>query len=160
MSSGPPTGSPAQSSRRLPPGRTVAKFNTCPLCSGQKTRDAGRCRTCFELEAATYRLCPRCGYRKNRSSRVCAACYYATGMSVAPIHIARDDSGCAHHWALETPTGGPTSRGRCKRCGAEKDFPNWHDYTKFQLSWSGGSPPIVHREDAERPIEGHETIYY
>jgi hypothetical protein len=32
-------------------------------------------------------------------------------------------SNCIHHWILETPSG-PTSRGVCKLCGEEKDFPN------------------------------------
>ncbi|MBF6601214.1 MAG: hypothetical protein IVW36_11965 [Dehalococcoidia bacterium] len=30
---------------------------------------------------------------------------------------------CAHHWVIASPNG-ETSRGRCKRCGTEKEFPN------------------------------------
>jgi hypothetical protein len=30
---------------------------------------------------------------------------------------------CAHHWLIESPNGA-MSRGRCKLCGAEKEFPN------------------------------------
>ncbi|MDE3096673.1 MAG: hypothetical protein KGK07_11835 [Chloroflexota bacterium] len=30
---------------------------------------------------------------------------------------------CAHHWVIASPNGA-TSRGVCKRCGLEKDFPN------------------------------------
>ncbi|MPZ47953.1 MAG: hypothetical protein GEU75_01315 [Dehalococcoidia bacterium] len=30
---------------------------------------------------------------------------------------------CRHHWLIEIANG-PTSRGRCKRCGAERDFFN------------------------------------
>jgi hypothetical protein len=30
---------------------------------------------------------------------------------------------CRHHWIIEPPAGA-TSMGRCKRCGAEKEFPN------------------------------------
>jgi hypothetical protein len=30
---------------------------------------------------------------------------------------------CRHHWIIETPHGA-TSRGLCKRCGAQKRFPN------------------------------------
>ena len=30
---------------------------------------------------------------------------------------------CRHHWLIEIANG-PTSRGRCKRCGAERDFYN------------------------------------
>ncbi len=30
---------------------------------------------------------------------------------------------CRHHWIIEVPNG-PTSRGVCKRCGAEREFRN------------------------------------
>jgi hypothetical protein len=30
---------------------------------------------------------------------------------------------CQHHWIIESPSG-PTSIGRCKLCGAERQFPN------------------------------------
>lgn len=34
---------------------------------------------------------------------------------------------CAHHWDIETPAG-PTSRGRCRHCGLEREFVNyWPD---------------------------------
>ena len=35
--------------------------------------------------------------------------------------VARD--GCRHYWIIESPNG-PTSRGVCKLCGAEKEFQN------------------------------------
>ena len=31
---------------------------------------------------------------------------------------------CHHHWIIESPHG-PTSKGVCKYCGAEKDFINY-----------------------------------
>ena len=31
---------------------------------------------------------------------------------------------CSHHWVIESPNG-PTSRGICKYCGAERDFWNY-----------------------------------
>ena len=31
---------------------------------------------------------------------------------------------CVHHWVVESPAG-PTSTGRCKRCGEEREFGNW-----------------------------------
>jgi len=35
---------------------------------------------------------------------------------------------CTHHWIIESPTG-PTSRGVCKYCGAEREFANyWGDF--------------------------------
>ena len=30
---------------------------------------------------------------------------------------------CTHHWIIKRPDG-PTSEGRCKRCGAKKAFAN------------------------------------
>ncbi len=30
---------------------------------------------------------------------------------------------CPHHWKIESPTG-PTSRGVCQRCGAQREFVN------------------------------------
>ena len=36
-------------------------------------------------------------------------------------HLAQEI--CVHHWIIEPPTG-PTSKGVCKLCGAEKDFAN------------------------------------
>ena len=30
---------------------------------------------------------------------------------------------CVHHWIIDSPSG-PASRGSCRKCGAEKDFPN------------------------------------
>ena len=38
---------------------------------------------------------------------------------------------CAHHWVIAEPNGA-TSRGRCKRCGAEKDFANSEEHTYWQ----------------------------
>lgn len=41
---------------------------------------------------------------------------------------------CRHYWLIESPQG-PTSLGRCKHCGAEREFPNsssdfiWEDDT-------------------------------
>ena len=36
---------------------------------------------------------------------------------------------CGHYWLIESP-GGPISKGRCKLCGAEKEFSNsWMDST-------------------------------
>jgi hypothetical protein len=52
---------------------------------------------------------------------------------------------CAHHWVLETPSGA-MSRGVCKRCGAEKEFPNSAEDRLWerdvpQSRWTGRSDP-------------------
>ncbi len=50
---------------------------------------------------------------------------------------------CQHHWLIESPSGA-TSRGRCKRCGEERDFRNsasdhlWEDDSRGGYRpWSG-----------------------
>lgn len=39
--------------------------------------------------------------------------------------MARTITACRHHWLIEAPSG-PTSRGRCRRCGEEREFTNSH----------------------------------
>ena len=51
--------------------------------------------------------------------------------------------GCAHHWVIASPDG-EMSMGRCKVCGAEKEFPNSaEDYlwerSVPQSRWTGRS---------------------
>ncbi len=33
-------------------------------------------------------------------------------------------SGCKHHWVIDSPAG-PVSKGACRSCGQERDFPNY-----------------------------------
>ena len=42
--------------------------------------------------------------------------------------------GCRHRWIIEHPAG-PTSVGRCKRCGEEKMFKNHLDYVWGKEHW-------------------------
>ena len=38
-------------------------------------------------------------------------------------------SACLHYWMLDSPDG-PVSKGTCRSCGEERDFPNYiHDST-------------------------------
>jgi hypothetical protein len=39
----------------------------------------------------------------------------------------------AHHWRIETPNG-PTSLGRCKGCGEEREFRN-ADTENWYVNW-------------------------
>jgi hypothetical protein len=53
--------------------------------------------------------------------------------------------GCAHHWVIASPDG-EMSMGRCKVCGAEKEFPNSaEDYlwerSVPQSRWTGRADP-------------------
>ncbi len=36
----------------------------------------------------------------------------------------QEQSGCEHHWVLPAPNG-PLSKGVCRSCGEERDFPNY-----------------------------------
>lgn len=45
-------------------------------------------------------------------------------------------TGCCHHWVIDRPLG-PTSRGICKVCGAEKRFQN----DGFVFRWEDGLAP-------------------
>lgn len=36
------------------------------------------------------------------------------------------ESRCRHQWVIDSPAGGPISKGVCKECGEERDF-----YTSF-----------------------------
>ena len=42
----------------------------------------------------------------------------------------------AHHWLIETPSGA-LSRGRCRECGAERDFANYEADTSKQWKARG-----------------------
>jgi hypothetical protein len=48
-------------------------------------------------------------------------------VEVAPVEMPAPDEVigpvCVHRWVIESPNG-ETSHGRCRHCGAEKEFPN------------------------------------
>ncbi len=46
----------------------------------------------------------------------------AAASAVTEIEVVTAPS-CAHHWVIASPNG-EMSLGRCKLCGAEKEFPN------------------------------------
>jgi hypothetical protein len=63
----------------------------------------------------------------------------------APVieEVTPDKPSCAHRWRIESPNGA-TSRGVCRICGAEKEFPNSaEDYlwerNVPQSRWTGRS---------------------
>jgi len=41
-----------------------------------------------------------------------------------PLGETQERSGCQHHWVLDTPKG-PVSKGACRSCGEERDFPTY-----------------------------------
>ena len=61
-------------------------------------------------------------------------------VAVAESNEATTESGCRHHWLIESPHG-PISMGICKLCGAQKEFRNsavdllWEDEPLSELSY-------------------------
>jgi hypothetical protein len=64
---------------------------------------------------------------------------------LADTEVVATAPGCAHHWVIASPNG-EMSMGRCKVCGAEKEFPNSaEDYlwerSVPQSRWTGRADP-------------------
>jgi len=45
-------------------------------------------------------------------------------LETAPANKLDKQDRCCHYWLVESPNG-PTSKGTCKFCGAEKEFENY-----------------------------------
>jgi hypothetical protein len=45
-------------------------------------------------------------------------------MAHPAIDLERVTAVCRHHWVIDAPTG-PKSQGRCRLCGAEREFQNY-----------------------------------
>ncbi len=56
-------------------------------------------------------------------------------MSQAPDTPSLPVAECRHHWRIAPPNG-PTVRGVCRRCGAEREFPTTTEDTAWDF---GGS---------------------
>jgi len=50
-----------------------------------------------------------------------------SGWDTALLHLRQDEARapCRHHWLIESPNGNERLRGRCRRCGTERDWPAW-----------------------------------
>ena len=78
-------------------------------------------------------------------------------LETAPEEPASKDN-CCHHWIIE-PADGPTSKGICQLCGAEKEFYNcgpdlWSRWERDELTpaqFSGSGLPAV------APAEKHDN---
>jgi hypothetical protein len=61
--------------------------------------------------------------------------------TINPEPVRSEPAACAHRWVIETPNG-EFSRGTCRLCGAEKQFPNsaedylWERFVP-QSRWTG-----------------------
>lgn len=67
------------------------------------------------------------------------------------------ESECKHYWLIEG-AGGPTSRGVCKFCGAEKEFHNsWPYFATTKENSNVVKPPDLPDIEAEEEWEDSEA---
>lgn len=59
---------------------------------------------------------------------------------------------CSHYWIIDSPNG-PTSVGRCKYCGAVKEFNNYLPYS----SWAEEKAANRGRSRRRDPAKGGRT---
>jgi hypothetical protein len=59
---------------------------------------------------------------------------------------------CSHYWIIDSPNG-PTSVGRCKYCGAVKEFDNYLPYS----SWAEEKAASRGRHRHRGPAKGEKT---
>ena len=60
---------------------------------------------------------------------------------------------CTHHWVIDPPDG-PTSMGRCKRCGEKKEFYNYVACSKWDNASSFSVRHIPVDDDLdEEPVK-------
>ncbi len=69
----------------------------------------------------------------------------------------QERSGCQHHWVRDPP-GGPVSKGVCRSCGEERDFPNapesrYGAYVPSRVETTEGSST----EEEERGQRGEDA---
>lgn len=105
------------------------RHNECPKCKKLKRKPASQCVTCYRAErrrAAIIFTCPQCRSRRHHAAELCSNCREVRRKALAEFasrsRILRQSTDCVHHWLIESPTGGPTARGRCINCGIEGDF--------------------------------------
>ena len=58
------------------------------------------------------------------------------------LEAPQERSGCQHHWVLDSPAG-PVSKGACRSCGEERDFPNYIEtpYNTWDRAYQRELPP-------------------
>ena len=58
------------------------------------------------------------------------------------LEATQERSGCQHHWVLDSPAG-PVSKGACRSCGEERDFPNHIEtpYNTWDRAYQRELPP-------------------
>jgi hypothetical protein len=63
------------------------------------------------------------------------------------------NDGEAHWWVIESPSGAPTVKGTCKRCGLEKAFPTTGVDDWDNKGWQASHHiPNLRRSQTDRPF--------
>jgi hypothetical protein len=63
----------------------------------------------------------------------------------------RATKNCQHRWVIETPHGA-TSRGYCRRCGANKRFPNAPEQPIWQFAGGRAARPANRRSTGPQEL--------
>ena len=76
-------------------------------------------------------------------------------MKITNIFKRRNKVACVHHWVLELPNG-PTSEGKCKRCGAVRDFPNSQEGS---IAWKRNQAKLseTHKKGSEKAHQARQA---
>lgn len=74
-------------------------------------------------------------------------------VKIAPLEE-KDEVRCRHYWVIESPHG-PTSRGVCRLCGEEKEFPNFMP----DFSWDGDQSSLFRTAGARDAGSGKDEDY-
>jgi len=54
-------------------------------------------------------------------------------VAMSDLQATHKRSACVHHWVIDPPAG-PVSKGTCRSCGEERDFPNFNEGSAWHLS--------------------------
>jgi hypothetical protein len=72
----------------------------------------------------------------------------ATAVAQPPLGV---DAGCKHFWLIDSPNG-PISRGRCKVCGALKEFKNYLESASYWDDEHVSETAVSRRFKAAAPV--------
>lgn len=115
----------------------------CPDCGGPSRAYGRRCKACSEVRhkaqknaaraalVAARRLNRTDGGRRRVPGSGILTWAQEHALQEQPVAPVVDTSGCAHHDIVDTPSGTPMSHAVCQKCGRERDYPNYVDFTDW-----------------------------
>ena len=65
------------------------------------------------------------------------------------LEATQDRSGCQHHWVIDSPAG-PVSKGACRSCGEERNFPNYIKDATFRITSTTRAAGLGERRSDDR----------